>query len=562
MKILYLILIVFGLSHISIIAQTGWNVIGNAGDFGPINSIKFDNINKGIVVGPFGAIRKTEDGGSTWYDLQSGVETDLYSIAIIGSGNYCVVGDSGTVLRTYDAGNNWSKIYSGTDSLLRSVDFVDANNGWVVGDGGTILKTTNGGTSWEQQTSNTIVNLTSVDFVDANNGWAAGWEGVVCKTTNGGSTWSIFSFDPYYDFFSIAFTTPDKGWVLNSSKAIFYTEDGGINWTQQTSNANLNRLVSICFIDSVGWAVGHYGTIINTTNGGKDWNQQFFSGPPTVFLFSVTFIDKNNGWILGDGRIILQTSDGGGIKSSQSYSNNSLSLPIPDVGEVNDIIEVQILQKKLEEYTISGITIIIDSVLHTEVSDLTFLLTHNSVTDTLIVQNEIAGNNILNCKLTDVSAENISEAEAPYLGSYKPYNPLSVFSGLNPNGQWTLRVIDNVSGNTGVLQSWGLKIYYDAVTEVKSDYTIIPEKYKVYQNYPNPFNPSTTISWQSPIGGWQTIKLFDVLGREVETIDEGYYDAGIHSTFYIVNSLLPSGVYFYQLKAGDFIQTKKMILLK
>jgi hypothetical protein len=97
---------------------------------------------------------------------------------------------------------------------------------------------------------------------------------------------------------------------------------------------------------------------------------------------------------------------------------------------------------------------------------------------------------------------------------------------------------------------------------VEPESNLIPEKIEMMQNYPNPFNPSTTISWQSPVSGWQTIKLFDVLGREIETIVDGYYDAGYHSTLYIANSSLTSGVYFYQLKAGDFIQTKKMLLLK
>lgn len=102
------------------------------------------------------------------------------------------------------------------------------------------------------------------------------------------------------------------------------------------------------------------------------------------------------------------------------------------------------------------------------------------------------------------------------------------------------------------------------------DEELLPTVYRLEQNYPNPFNPSTKISWQSPVSGYQTIKLFDVLGREIETIVEGYYETGFHSTLYIVHSTLPSGVYFYQLKVTDpeinsgqvFIQTKKMIYLK
>jgi len=65
-----------------------------------------------------------------------------------------------------------------------------------------------------------------------------------------------------------------------------------------------------------------------------------------------------------------------------------------------------------------------------------------------------------------------------------------------------------------------------------------------------------------PLSGKVTIKLFDILGGEVETIVDGYYEAGKHSTLYIANSALSSGVYFYQLKAGDYIQTKKMVFLK
>ena len=82
------------------------------------------------------------------------------------------------------------------------------------------------------------------------------------------------------------------------------------------------------------------------------------------------------------------------------------------------------------------------------------------------------------------------------------------------------------------------------------------------QNYPNPFNPSTRINWQTPTSGWQTLKIFNSLGQEIETLVNEYREAGNHSTLYIVNSALPSGIYFYQLKVGDFIQSHKMILVK
>lgn len=104
-------------------------------------------------------------------------------------------------------------------------------------------------------------------------------------------------------------------------------------------------------------------------------------------------------------------------------------------------------------------------------------------------------------------------------------------------------------------------VYGDTVLSVDETSPVVGE-YKLYQNYPNPFNPSTTISWQSPVSGKVTIKLFDLLGREIETIVDEYYEAGKHSLLYNANFSLSSGVYFYQLKAGNYIETKKMMYIK
>ena len=89
----------------------------------------------------------------------------------------------------------------------------------------------------------------------------------------------------------------------------------------------------------------------------------------------------------------------------------------------------------------------------------------------------------------------------------------------------------------------------------------IPDKIELFQNYPNPFNPRTKISWQSPVSGHQTIKVFDCLGREVATLVDEYKPAGSYEVEF--NALnLPSGVYFYQMRIGDLSQTKKLILLR
>ncbi|HEY3249659.1 MAG TPA: choice-of-anchor B family protein [Ignavibacteria bacterium] len=89
----------------------------------------------------------------------------------------------------------------------------------------------------------------------------------------------------------------------------------------------------------------------------------------------------------------------------------------------------------------------------------------------------------------------------------------------------------------------------------------IPKKYSLKQNYPNPFNPSTKIEYSVPENAYITIKIFDVLGKEVARIADGYERAGQHLVTYDA-SHLPSGVYFYKLETKGFSETRRMVLVK
>ncbi len=92
---------------------------------------------------------------------------------------------------------------------------------------------------------------------------------------------------------------------------------------------------------------------------------------------------------------------------------------------------------------------------------------------------------------------------------------------------------------------------------------LLPTSFTLEQNYPNPFNPSTVISYQLPTGSHVLLKVYDLLGREVATLVNEFQNAGAYnSQFSILNSQLTSGIYFYTIQAGSFIQTKKMIMMK
>jgi len=91
--------------------------------------------------------------------------------------------------------------------------------------------------------------------------------------------------------------------------------------------------------------------------------------------------------------------------------------------------------------------------------------------------------------------------------------------------------------------------------------TLKPGRFELYQNYPNPFNPTTVISFELAVSSYTTLKVYNVLGNEVATLVNGKMPAGRY-TVEFDGEALQSGVYFYRLQAGNFSETKKLLLLK
>jgi carboxyl-terminal processing protease len=156
---------------------------------------------------------------------------------------------------------------------------------------------------------------------------------------------------------------------------------------------------------------------------------------------------------------------------------------------------------------------------------------------------------------------------------YLPGGVVSVFTGLGvfyPDYRPTQRIgivpdIEVKQTIAGVRQGQdevlekGIE-YIVGTTDVARDGTS-PAKFSLSQNYPNPFNPSTVISYQLPVYSHVTLKVFDLLGREVATLVNEEKRAGSYEVTFNGKNL-SSGVYFYRLQAGEFVQTKKLILQK
>ncbi len=135
---------------------------------------------------------------------------------------------------------------------------------------------------------------------------------------------------------------------------------------------------------------------------------------------------------------------------------------------------------------------------------------------------------------------------------------------INSDTSNNLWIVIGIWGNWEVARTYYIDslsiVIQGTPTSQDEDAESVPD-YLLYQNYPNPFNPATTISYTIPEYSDVIIKVFNILGSEIETLVNEENPAGHYEVNWNAGNI-PSGVYFYRLQAGDFVETKKMILLE
>ena len=145
-----------------------------------------------------------------------------------------------------------------------------------------------------------------------------------------------------------------------------------------------------------------------------------------------------------------------------------------------------------------------------------------------------------------------------------------VYATKDNGGHWLKVGLDSLTisqmvsfGDSTFVLTSGRGVYIinsNGITEVRSP-SRAPLAFVLSQNYPNPFNPSTTIKFELPKGSNVNLTVYDILGREVSTVVNERKEAGVYEVEFD-GARLSSGVYFYRLKAGEFTQTKRFLLLK
>jgi len=234
------------------------------------------------------------------------IKDDLYSASFITPDEGWIVGTFGSIYYTADGGDSWVKQPTGVLVPLFSVSFADAKNGWAVGKAGTILHTTDGGLTWKQQVSPVKKHLFAVTAVSPTVAWAVGDWGMRTATRDGGATWEDRSLTEDIILYGIEFSDEKHGWIAGEVGNLFFTQDGGQTWERHKTTTE-KSLFGIYVADREhAWAVGLDGEMWQFV--GDHWEQR-----PTgvkAALYDVA-VAGSTGWAVGDNGTALVSHDAG-----------------------------------------------------------------------------------------------------------------------------------------------------------------------------------------------------------------------------------------------------------
>ena len=406
-----------------------------------------------------------------------------------------------------------------------------------------------------------------------------------------------------------AIDASDSNNVLFSTNAgLFRTTDGGENWLTVQLPDSINSIIIDVFITDAShfWLASDNGKILATSDAGTNWSVQFFNDTLTQFMNYIEMFDSQNGIAMGDApfpnqnkpALFLMTTDGGinwTVSQNSTFSNVSsgdtwrrLDFVDPTHGYFFESgINPQKLYKTSDgcanwiETNYSKSATVIKSFDENII--LVQSIICNPVCVSTISKTMDGGDTWRETQLGDGWGNDFEfipgdASKVFFTDSYALY--FSVDTGSTwteifvDTIDWAGRDIQFADENHGWLLGDNGNLYKTSIggviTDADNNTSTLPTEFSLSQNYPNPFNPVTTIRYSIPNvtlsgveGSRVSLKIYDILGSEVATLVNEEQPAGIYNVQFTMNNLqLSSGIYFYQLKAGNFVETMKMILLK
>ncbi len=427
--------------------------------------------------------------------------------------------------------------------FLSSINFVYTQSGWV------------------QQMYGVANPVTSIFFINENTGWITlsgsnGFvtSGSILRTTNGGLKWVTF-MNGSTGFDCIGFINNSTGWVVGNyandvgvrMRFILKTSNGGINYFIQYQDSLFTPLIKLSVAsNNYIFALRQNGQLISSSNSGAIWTSQVLNN--SASLVDMMFASEQIGWVLSGFNYILRTTNAGSNWQTIHYAGKIF----PKCFHFKDILSGWVIYGPSYKSTTGG-------VFWNQ-----FTSSGNIVPRDLFFVNSnygwLCGPNGTIQRTTDSGLNWATQISG---GNYSTITLNSIFF-VNQQTGWCIGS-GTIPPSTSI--SLILKTTNGGVTGFQQISNETPELFSLSQNYPNPFNPVTNIKFQIPKTSFVKLIVYDILGREVETLvneqlKPGAYEADWDASDY------PSGVYFYRLDVGDpstslrVIETKKMVLIK
>jgi photosystem II stability/assembly factor-like uncharacterized protein len=471
---------------------------------------------------------KSTNGGQTWTNLTNGygtnngknIHVDQHAIAFAnGNGSTFYIGNDGGVWQTTNGGTTFSDL----NANLQTIQFYD-----IDADQNTSSRTIGGtqdnGTQSDNQPSTTWTEIYGGDggyvLIDPKNSniiYTEYVNGALQKSTDGGSTFNqittgIPSGEQGYWLTPYVMDPQNDNLLYTATSKIYRSTNGGSNWSATSgdlkSSSDLFTTMSISPVEgNVVYAgiSGYRGAadtayLYITTDGGASWNNVTGNLPKSTDFARVTADPTHKGVAY----LAVLVGISNHVLRTTNYGQTWTGLDSSGNGFPNvptKVIAVDSTNGYIYAGTYAGV----------------YRSTDNGATWAQY------GTGLPNAVVDDIAIQ---------------YSTHVLRVGTHGRGAWQVNV------TTGVASP--------------SDR---PYTFAVGQNFPNPFNPTTVISYQLSASSNVTLKIYDVLGREVETLINEKESAGSHSVNFDATTL-PSGVYFYRLVAGNMTATKKMVLLK
>ncbi len=561
-----------------------------------IRSIYFNSSSQGWAVGSSGAGLFSEDGGSSWYPMETGTAYSLRQVVFTDSDHGWIIGNMGFVLKTATAGKQLIPAPAeprnhapGQEIALRlrwlSVSDAESYHLQVAQDerfANLIYENQNIYTSAVElpqlEQNRTYYWRIRSKYQGQNSGWSAVWN------FHTAGAWQEMLSTTQRDLNAVVFSDALHGMAVGEQGTLLITEDGGRVW-KQTSVPTDSRLHDALYVgSSLVWAVGDSGVVLKSTDGGATWHKSVLLEGVELTLLSTSGRDKI--WVAGNhvsekgspfsGCLLAYTTDEG--------VHWTLLAP-PSFYEIHDLDFVDarhgFLCGRGEEA----------GLLQTNDGGKTWhpvqKFTKEEIVQLQFVNEQIgflfsASGDLYGTEDGGESWEKISHLSGgerlKRLAFLNAVKGVAVGNGLwlttDGGKQWQQAFSDSVFNDCYFVdenQGWivgpkGLILKTTSggqLTDMESDRTDErPLSFWLGQNYPNPFNPMTTISYTVPTADDVELTVFNLLGQKVKELVNKRQNRGRYSVTFHADGLA-SGVYFYRLKIGtQFIQTKKMILIR